>query len=120
MGVVFAHTVFQKTCKCVSACVRVSQFCYTDVSQSAPLRAEACPSLGSLPTQEVSVLTHCIPEALRGEIHPITVQRGRVTRIIHPVGMRRVNFTVTTAADVSLLSAAGGKNMHRLQHSQGQ
>lgn len=77
MGVVFAHTVLQKMFKCVSACVRVSQFCYTDVSQSAPLHAEACPSLGSLPTQEVSVLTHCVPEALRGEMHPITVQRGR-------------------------------------------
>lgn len=51
----------------------VSYCSYTDVSQSAPLRAEACPSLGLLPTQEVSVLTHGVLQAPRLEMHPMTL-----------------------------------------------
>ena len=92
----FLRIQFWQTCKCVFVCVL--QCYHTDVSQSAPPRAAACPSLGFLPTQEVSVLTHCVLVALRGGIHPITLQQGRVRRMIFPVGMGRVNFIVTTAS----------------------
>lgn len=79
-------------------CVCVLQCYHTDVSQSAPPRAAACPRLGLLPRQEVSVLTHCVLVARRGGIHPITLQQGRVRRIIFPVRMGRVNFIVTAAS----------------------
>lgn len=52
----------------------VSQCSYTDVLQSAPLRAEACPGPGSLPREDISVLTHCVLGVLRGKIHPITLK----------------------------------------------
>lgn len=84
--------------KCVLVCESESDCYHTAVSQSAPPHAAACPSLGLLPRQKVCVLTHCVQEALRGGIHPITLQQGRVRRMIFPVGMERVNFTVTAAS----------------------
>lgn len=54
--------LYRKQCNiCVCVCVGVhARAAVTDVSQSASPHAEACPSLGSQPRQEVSVLTLCV------------------------------------------------------------
>lgn len=63
-----------------------------------------------------SVLTHWLPEALRGMVHPVTLHQGAIERMIFPVRMRRVNFTVSAATtEVSLLFAAGGDNLPSVQ-----
>lgn len=92
-----------KLCLSVLVCVHVSRCCHTDVSQSAPLRAEACPSLGLLPRQEVCMLTHCVLAVLRRGIHPVTLQGGSVREKTFPMGEGRVNFTVTTASTELML-----------------
>lgn len=102
---------------CVSFSVSVCPLwnCHTDVSQPAPLRAEACPDLGPLPTQEVSSLTSYVLETLRGETPLITHLCTKGTKQCREGFQRRlrVNLNALFApANFTLPSAAGGKNLH--------
>lgn len=111
--------VCARTSMCLSVCVCVCPLwhCHTDVSQPAPLRAEACPEPGpAASTGSVFVNSLCSGNA-QGETQLITHLCTKSTKQSGEGLQRRlrVNLTVTALfapANLTWPSTAGGKNLH--------